>query len=146
MTIKIHDRATINAKGIHANSNHKPVYCISTNEVYASLYDAAEAIGVNPGTLSHALTRKKPCKGVKFCFVANITEHFEEIVALHRADKEKAMAYDAIMERENAVRQAEEDLIKHRENCERLRKELERENAMIATKQQIIETRGAIIC
>lgn len=146
MTIKIHDKATVEAKGHHTNGSHKPVYCITTNEVYASLYDAAEAIEVHPGTLSHALTRKRLCKGLKFCFMANVTEHFEEIVALHRADKEKAIAYDAIKAREDAVRQAEEDLIKHRENCERLRRELEQETELIIKKQQIIDTRGAAVC
>ena len=146
MTIKIHDKATIEAKGTHTQSNHKPVYCITTNDPYVSLYDAAKAIGVNPGTLSHALTRKRPCKGLKFCFVKDLAEHFDEIVTQHRADKEKAIAYDAIKARENAVRQAEEDLIKHRKNCERLRRELEQETAMIAAKQHIIDTRGAVVC
>lgn len=105
--IHIQNESFIKAHGVHARKNHKPVMCITTGEVYASVLDAAEANEVSYAAMSWACCGKsKTCKGKRFCFVANITEHLDEIAECMRIREAKAKAYDEINAKQEAVRKA----------------------------------------
>lgn len=52
MTVKIQNSSEIKAEGIHRNANAKPVICLDTGEVFASVTDAAIAANANPSTMS----------------------------------------------------------------------------------------------
>lgn len=105
--IFIQNESTIKAHGTHHRKNHKPVMCITTGEIYASVLDAAEANGVSYAAMSWVCCGKsKTCKGKRFCFVANVTEHLDEIAECMRIREEKAKAYDEINAKQEAVRKA----------------------------------------
>ena len=64
MTITITKATNLNAVGRHTNGNSKPVFCISTGIIYASVTDAAVNAGVSGAVMSCAVTNKiRPCKG-----------------------------------------------------------------------------------
>ena len=128
MTITVHKETNVSAKGNHRNRNCKPVFCITTGEIFSSVGDAAEAMGVDITTMSHALVGKiKVCKGKRFCYVANITEHLEEISQQTQSRNQKVLAYDEIFGRKEALNRATEKLAKHKARYEKLAKRLERE-------------------
>ena len=78
--IIITNESTMTAEGKRSNGNCKPVLCIDTGVVYASVMDAAEKNGVHFITISMAcLGKTKTCKGKRYCFVADMSEHYEEI-------------------------------------------------------------------
>jgi hypothetical protein len=105
--INIQNESFIKAHGVHARKNHKPVLCITTGEIYASVLDAAEANGVSFSAMSLACCgRVKTCKGKRFCFVANVTEHLDEIAECMRIREAKAKAYEEIYAKQEAVRKA----------------------------------------
>lgn len=105
--LHIQKESFIKAHGIHHRKNHKPVMCITTGEIYASVLDAAEANGVSFSAMSWACCgRSKSCKGKRFCFVANVTEHLDEIAECMRIREAKAKAYDEFNAKQEAVRKA----------------------------------------
>lgn len=78
--IIISNESTMIATGTRSNGNCKPVLCIDTGVVYASVMDAAEKNGVHFTTISCAcLGKAKTCQGKRYCFVADMSEHYEEI-------------------------------------------------------------------
>jgi hypothetical protein len=105
--INIQNESFIKAHGVHARKNHKPVLCITTGEIYASVLDAADANGVSFSAMSWACCGKtKKCQGKRFCFVANVTEHLDEIAECMRIREAKAKAYEEIYAKQEAVRKA----------------------------------------
>lgn len=146
MTYNIQKNATIEIHGTHAIKNHKPIFCITEFKAYASVTDAAEAIGVKVSTLSHALTRKShACRGLKFCFVSEMAEHFEEIAEAGRKFIEKANAYDIIVAEREKLRKAEEDKEKHEAKLVELRMAIEEETRLLAEANAIIANGKEVI-
>lgn len=132
--IRIQNTSNINAEGTRTNRNRKPVFCITTGIMYASASDAAEKIGCTQGNMSWALTgRMRTCKGMRFCYVAEIIDHLEEIADIARKRAEKETAYNAIVAKEEAFKKANENVAKHQAKCEELRR-------MLAAEEQKLKT------
>jgi predicted transcriptional regulator with HTH domain len=128
MTINIQKATNVNVTGHHSNKNCKAIYNITTGEIYASGIDAANVLGVDPASVSGALTGKsKTCKGMRLCLVSKMMEHLEEITEQNRIRVAKVEAYDKMIAERNAKRDAQEKLAKHRAECEKLRAKLEKE-------------------
>ena len=121
-TLNIHNAVTIEAKGTHTNTNAKPVICIDTGEVFASVTDAAEHLGAHWTTVSaNVRGRAKTCKGKRFCYLSKATENLEALTA--QITKLNADAEDARKWREY---QAEQERIKaEQERIEKERRERE---------------------
>lgn len=151
MTINIQKCSNVTVVGHHSGRNTKAVYNITTGAIYASVLDAADAIGVTQGAVSYALddNHKRKCKGMRFCFLSKVMEHFEEITEQNRIraerdriNTEKIAAYDAIIAKERAQREREEAerrrkveaetrRAKHEAKCEELRARLEKEMKLL---------------
>ena len=128
MKIKLQSDSKVNAVGEHFNGNAKPVYCISTGEIFASVTDAAKAIGSSTNNLSAHLTGvTSHCKGKRLCYLSKVTEHLTEIASEFRIRNEKVKAYDKMIAEQEAIRKANEELAKHKANAEKLRTQLEKE-------------------
>ena len=104
--IIISNESTMNAEGKLNNRKCKPVICIDTGEVYTSVTDAAEHNGVDVSSMSWACAGKtKLCKGKRFCFVADMSEHYEEIA---RHIREMYPSYIEIKKQEQINKAKEE--------------------------------------
>ena len=137
--IRIHNTTELNAEGNRTNGNAKAVFCITTGDVYASASDAAEIIGCAQSTVSWAATgRMKRCKGLRLCYVANITEYLEEIAECARARQTKVTAYDAIIAEQSARANAQANLEKAMARRAKLQAEMEKNNALIAEAQRLL--------
>ena len=136
-TITVQSESKVKATGEHFNGNAKPVFCITTGEVFASVTDAAKAVGSSQNNLSaHLAGITSHCKGKRFCFISKVTEHLDEIAIEFRTRSEKVAAYDKILAEQEAIRKANEELArrkeeiaKHKENIKKLRAQLEKETA-----------------
>jgi hypothetical protein len=138
MTINVRRATNVKAVGHHTNGNSKPVFCITDGAVYASVTDAAEKIGVYPGVMSSAVTGKiKTCRGKRYCFVANVMEHLDEMAENLKIRNEKVAAYDTMIAEQNAKKEAQENLVKHQARCEELRAKLEREMALLKEAEAV---------
>ena len=92
----------MSAEGKRTNANCKPVICIDTGEVYASVADCAEKNGVTQGAISLVcLGKSKYSKGKRYCFVADMPEYYEEIAQHIREMYPAYMVYQA-QQREEA--------------------------------------------
>ena len=132
MTINIRRATNVAAVGYHTKGNSKPVFCITDGAVYASVTDAADKVGVTTSVISHAVTgRLNTCKGKRYCFVADVMEHLDEIGENLKVRNEKVAAYDAMIAKQNAVKEAAENLAKHKAKREELREKLAREEQLI---------------
>lgn len=128
MTIKFQKASVINnVKGIHTTYNNKPVMCITTGEVFASVTDAAHSVDSSIGTLSCALRHNRPLKGKKYCFVARVTEHLDELMESARERDEKVSAYNEMMAHKENIKSAKAKLAEHKANVEELRRRLDEE-------------------
>lgn len=126
MTINIQKASNVTVIGHHSSKNCKAVYNITTGEIYASGIDAANALGVDPASVSAALTgRSKTCNGMRLCFVSRMMEHLEEINQANRIRAAKVAAYDADAERRNAIAKAENDVARYEAKADELRRDLE---------------------
>ena len=140
-TIRIHNATEISAEGTRTKGNCKPVFCITTGIVYTSAADAAEKVGCSPSNMSWALTKRmSTCKGMRFCYIANITEYLGEISETARSRAEKISAYDAIIASQNAERNARKEFATRQKNCEVLRARLEKEMRLMSEAQAIIDS------
>jgi predicted transcriptional regulator len=80
ISIIINNAASCNAIGEQRNKNAVPVYCITDNKIYASVADAAIALGVTQGAVSQQLTgRTQTVKRKRFCRLNEVNEHLDEI-------------------------------------------------------------------
>lgn len=138
-TITVQNTSSVKATGEHFNGNAKPVFCITTGEVFASVTDAAKAVGSSQNNLSaHLAGITSHCKGKRFCFISKVTEHLDEIAIEFRIRNAKVAAYDKILAEQEAVKKANEEFAKHKANVEKLRKQLEKETAsMQAAEAQL---------
>lgn len=101
-TIKLTKESMLNnAVGSHTNGNTKPVLCLTTNERFTSVIDAAEAYSIDKTGISAACRGKlKTYKGKKWCFVSERDAHLNEILdARHNYTEleRKAAAWDKLM-------------------------------------------------
>ena len=134
MKINIQKCSNVTVIGHHSARHCKGVYNITTGEIYASVTDAANALGVTPASVSIALDpeKKRTCQGVRLCFLDKILENFEEIneqnrirTERDRINAEKIAAYDADVERRNAIAKAQEKYNQQEANVAELRRQLE---------------------
>lgn len=132
MTINIKRATNVTAVGHHINGNSKPVFCITDGAVYASVIDAAEKTGSTQSAMSAAITGKiKTCKGKRYCFIVNVMEHLDEIAENLKIRNEKVAHYDAMIAEQNAKKEAQENLAKHKAKCDELRAKLEKEMKLL---------------
>ena len=136
-------KTELHIEGNHTNGNCKPVFCISTGEVFSSLKDAAEQNGVSASAMSWCITgRARSCRGKKFCLVTELTEHLHEISNSITTKHQKAIKYDAIVAEYKRINKANEKLRRHRENCEKLRKQMEAEMKALAEAEAEVKELG----
>ena len=112
--------------------NAKPVLCIDTGLIYASLTDAAEDIGVSVTALSSCLRGKtNSCKGMSWCFVKESANHIEDITG--RIRQANAEAEDAKDEKDalKEYRRYTKELFTLREKETKLKQELDEVARMI---------------
>lgn len=106
--------------------NAKPVLCIDTGLIYASLTDAAEDVGVTVTALSSCLRGKtNSCKGMSWCFVKESANHIDDITG--RIRQANAEAEDAKDEKDalKEYRRYTKELFTLREKETKLKQELD---------------------
>ena len=143
--ITICKETTITATGKATNGNRKPVICIDTGEVFASLTDAAEYANVSGATMSYAVNHNgSKCKGKRYCFVSEVTQHLDELTESIRTREAKAAEYDKIIYRQTALRKAEERLAKRKAEHEKLLRKMETSSQLlIAAEAELKELQNA---
>jgi hypothetical protein len=144
MTINIQNASNVNVIGRHNGKNCKAIYNITTGEIYASGIDTANALGVDPASVSAVLNgRASTCKGMRLCFVSKMMEHIEEITEANRIRIAKVAAYDADIERRNNIAKAEADVQKWEAKVEELREQLGRaESNLNLAKYDLLELKN----
>lgn len=126
--ITLTNESIVNANGKKRTKNAKPVFCIDTGAIYASSLDAAEALGVHSSSLCAALTGKtQTCKGMRFCFLSKVPEHFEEITTAMQARETERAEYRKIIGHQQAIKDAEARVKMHKETYLKLQQKLEDE-------------------
>lgn len=112
--------------------NAKPVLCIDTGLIYASLTDAAEDVGVTVTALSSCLRGKtNSCKGMAWCFVKESANHIEDITGrIRQANAEVEDAKDN-MDALKEYRRYTKELFTLREKETKLKQELDEVARMI---------------
>ena len=72
--------SSVAAIGKRVHGNCKPVLCIDTGEVFASVLDASEYFGLCPTNIGQVCNGKtKTAGGKKFCFVSETKENLGQI-------------------------------------------------------------------
>lgn len=138
MTINIKKAVNVTAVGIHTGGNSKPVFCITDGSVYASVTDAAEKNNVSLASMSHAVCgRQKTCQGKRYCFISDVMHYFDEISENFKIRQQKVEAYDAMIAEENAKKQAQENIARHKARCEELREKLAKEEQLLKEAEAI---------
>lgn len=133
MTITIKNRAIINAEGTHINGHCKEVFCKTTGKFYTSLSDAAHSVNGSVGTMSCAMKHKNGVyKGMKWCYVADIEAHLDDIATDIRANIEKVFAYDALMAKKEKIKKEQAIIAEHEANIVDIRQQIdELQNALL---------------
>jgi septal ring factor EnvC (AmiA/AmiB activator) len=130
--INIQKSSNIKVNGTHINGNSKAVFCITTGEFFGSLSDAAHHIKASVGTMCCAMKHRKGVfKGMKWCYVSEINEHLDELATDIRANIEKALAYDALMAKINAIKAEETILAQHEAKIAELRDAIKKLDDML---------------
>lgn len=144
MTITIKNRAIINAEGTHINGHCKEVFCKTTGKFYTSLSDAAHSVNGSVGTMSCAMKHKNGVyKGMKWCYVADIEAHLDDIATDIRANIEKVFAYDALMAKKEEIKKEQAIVAEHeakiadiRQQIDELQSELLHETVLVAEAEE----------
>lgn len=136
-------KTELHIEGNHTNGNCKPVFCITTGEIYSSVTDAAEKNGVTISAISCAVLGKtKNCNGKQFCLVTELEEHLNEISKSITTNRKKAISYDTMMAEKERISKANERLARHREACEKLRQQMEAEMKALADAEAEVKSLG----
>jgi hypothetical protein len=123
MTLVLSNKKEINAIGTQTNRNCKPVFCITTGEIFASVTEAAKANNVHISSVTGAMTGKsKTVNGKRFCLLSKCAEHMDEISEAMQTRYTKSIAYDTMVARQKAVEDAHNKCKKAQETV-RARKE-----------------------
>lgn len=140
-TITLTEAATINANGRARTKGAKPVFCISTGEVYASATDAAEANGVSIYAISTCcLGKVKTSNKKRFCYIKDIENYLDEIATNMQTRENKVQAYDKMMYHQQAIDEAAAKLEKEKATREKLKRQLEAiEHSIIETERELEE-------
>lgn len=151
MKLTLTNRSEITAQGKRTSKCCKPVMCLTTGEVFASVCDAADNANCKQSTMSYAIANHNNCKGNRYCFVADVLEHLDELAENLRIREGKVRAYDEIMRQKNATQEAAANLAKRKANCAKLQAQLEKETQLLHEAEQEVakyEGRGenAIYC
>lgn len=134
--INVQNESNVRAVGEHIKGNCKPVFNITTGEVYTSLSDAAEKLGASKGNMSMVVTGKvRAYKGIKLCYVAKITEHIEEI-------SESINKKNAVYKKVTAWHEANERLAQHKSRVEKLQRKLTEEIKLLETAESEVKKLG----
>ena len=133
-TIKLTKESILNnAVGSHTNGNTKPVLCLTTNERFTSVTDAAEAYSIDKTGISAACRGKlKTYKGKKWCFVSERDAHLNEILdARHNYTEleRKAAAWDKLIT----------ELKKEKEEKEKRQAAIAKAEAKLEQRKRIVE-------
>lgn len=144
-TIKMNRIANITAIGHHGHKNSKPVVRLAPFAIYASALDAGEANNVTVSAISLVCNGKsKSCKGQCFCWLSDLFEHLDEINEHINAQNAKAEAYDALIAKQKAEKEAKERAIKHKAKCDKLEeaiakkiRQLEKEKQLLAEAERL---------
>lgn len=114
--ITLQKTSEMTAVGNSTNGNKKPVFCLTTGEVFASVRDAARIIGSAQSSMSRACSDSSyTCKGKHFCFVSDVVTHLDEIAECIRKAKEydKLVAQEPEMQQISEAPKAKEEPKKH---------------------------------
>lgn len=83
-TIVVRERVVVEAEGKCTHGHRKPVACWKADggeiRKFASMKDAAEALGVNHTAISYAVRHKKACRGYKICTLAEMDVRMDEMI------------------------------------------------------------------
>lgn len=138
-TINMQHEANIQAEGKLSGRSCKPVICLETGEVFSSMTDAAESIGVSIQHMSNHLTgRYRSIHGKHYCYVSRVNESLNTILTRLREtsaieeDAKKWKAYEAEQEakriaeqkRQEAIAKAKEKLEARKSICDRIEAQL----------------------
>lgn len=130
--ITITKTSTVQAIGKMRNGNSKPVFCITTGEIYTSAIDAANELGVSQSVLCLAASGKlKTCKGKRYCYVKDILANLNEICENARAREEKVTAYDKIV----GNQQRKQALVERKAKLAAMQAKMEKEAMLIAQEE-----------
>lgn len=98
----------VNPENKKPNGNCKPVFCITTGEIYSSAKEAAEKTGMSISTISYACTGNNHTAGkMQFCYAADMTAHILEI-----ATHIQTMNKENILELRQRAEEAEKKVAK----------------------------------
>ena len=123
-TITLNNEMKLEVVGTHTGKISKPIYDITTKTAYASLTDAAEAIGGNVGDISKHLQGKgKKVKGHRFCFVKDIPAHIHEITAATKQET-KPSPYETIIQNKRYLLNCGEYISAHKAEQQKLEAKL----------------------
>lgn len=138
MTINIQKCSNVTVIGHRTRRNCKAVYNITTGEMYASVLDAANALGVSQGALSFSLDddKERTCKGMRLCFQSKMMEHLEEINQMNRIRANKVAAYDADMARRAEICKRQAKLEELEASKRKLMQEVAEVTALVAEAER----------
>jgi transcriptional regulator with XRE-family HTH domain len=136
-TINMQNEANIKAEG-KLNSKHcKPVICLETGEVFTSMTDAAEKLGVSPQNMSNYMNgRCRHIRGKHYCYLSRVNESLDAIVTRLRetaAVEEDAKKWQEYQAEQEAIRKEEE------RRAEEARKAEEKRQAAIVKADAKVE-------
>lgn len=136
-TLNIHNETNINAKGTHTKGSNKPVICIDTGEIFASLMDAAEHYETTFCNISNVVRGKqKTAVGKRFCYLSRVTENIESLTSQINklsSDAEDARRWREYQAEQAAIRKAREDIEMQRRKLE---EKLGRRNVRVEALQE----------
>ena len=139
MQLIINKEAKVNAQGKVNHKNAKPVFCMNTGIIYASVIDAAECTSSDAGDISRCCNGKvRHVKGSKYIFVKDIPSHLDEL------SNTIAKCNNIIAEREEEERKQIETK-KRQETIAKLKDRLARETDKQVKTQTRIEALNAEI-
>lgn len=132
--IIINGTTTIIAEGTHARKTFKPVMCLETGEIFASVTDAAKAYEVDVASISSCCRGKiRTVKGLHFFFVSKAMENLNNVADFIRNTenryleaRNKAKAYDSITAEQNAKQAVKNSITTHKANITNIDAEIAR--------------------
>lgn len=123
----INKEAKVNAQGKVNHKNAKPVFCMNTGHIYASVIDAAECTSSDAGDISRCCNGKiRHVKGNRYCFVKDVPANLDEI------SNNMSKYSDIIAERELKEKKRLENE-KHKETLAKLKEKYAKETEKLDT-------------